>query len=63
MANEFQRFAEDVISARAVAEHEAKCADPDNCSDWHIRNDYMPRIRRQVLSEMMDAVHVLKVTG
>jgi len=55
-------LAETLIIERAAKEHSEKCAHPRTCSDWHIQNDYVPRVRRQVVSEMLDAIHQTQIS-
>lgn len=56
MLNEFDAFAHDVIIKRAEIAHAAMCSNAANCGNWHIRNDYIPRIRREVMAEMESAL-------
>lgn len=56
MLNEFDAIAHEVITKRAEIAHAEMCAHPDTCSNWHIRNDYIPRIRREVIAEMESAL-------
>jgi len=60
MLNEFDAIAHDIIAKRAEIAHENNCAYPDKCSNWHIRNDYIPRIRREVIAEMEEAIKNLR---
>lgn len=59
MLNEFDTIASDIILKRAQEQHALMCANGDKCSNWHIRNDYIPRIRREVIAEMKAAVENL----
>lgn len=56
MLNEFDTIIAEIIWDRATEAHAARCASPDTCSNWHIRNDYVPRIRREVIAEVSDAL-------
>lgn len=57
----FADMAAQKIAAWSAAEHDERCSRGAQCAgrDWHIENDYVPRIRRQVRAQLIEAADAL----
>lgn len=60
MSTEIETLIDIIIHDRAVEQHGNLCANPNGCSEWHIRNDYIPRVRREVIAGMEEAIKRLQ---